>query len=177
MDGAGFEERGLAVRSSRVPLPGGHTGSTLRAGSVCPQAIVITRSCTDVHSLHLPWPARKQLPARATRRSQTGSYDKDVEAWLATYAADAEQHVLHGERLARGHDELRRRILLRLAEPDLHARLLSRVVMGHVVVDLEEVTRNFPEGKGSMEMLCIYEIADGRIAKASFAMGVPVLRT
>jgi hypothetical protein len=26
-------------------------------------------------------------------------------------------------------------------------------------------------------MLCIYEIADGRIARASFAMGVPVLRT
>ena len=101
--------------------------------------------------------------------------DKDVEAWLATYADDAEQYVLHGERLARGHDELRRRIQLRFAEPDLHARLLSRVVMGAVVVDLEQVTRNFPEGKGSMQMLCIYEIAEGRIAKASFAMGAPQL--
>jgi hypothetical protein len=115
-------------------------------------------------------------PAALVQRQLEAYNDKDVEAWLATYAADAEQYVLHGERLAQGHEELRRRILVRFAEPDLHARLLSRVVMGPVVVDLEEVTRNFPEGKGRMEMLCVYEIADGRIAKASFAMGAPTLR-
>jgi hypothetical protein len=115
-------------------------------------------------------------PAALIQRQLEAYNDKDVEAWLATYAPDAEQYVLHGERLAQGHDELRRRILVRFAEPDLHARLLSRVVMGQVVVDLEEVTRNFPEGRGGMEMLCVYEIADGRIAKASFAMGVPILR-
>jgi hypothetical protein len=114
-------------------------------------------------------------PAELIQRQLTAYNDKDVEAWLATYAADAEQYVLHGERLARGQEELRRRILLRFAEPDLHARLLSRVVMGQVVVDLEEVIRNFPEGRGRMEMLCVYEIADGRIAKASFAMGAPIL--
>jgi putative hydrolase of HD superfamily len=114
-------------------------------------------------------------PAALIQRQLEAYNDKDVEAWLATYAPDAEQYVLHGERLARGHDELRRRILVRFAESDLHARLLSRVVMGQVVVDLEQVTRTFPEGKGSMEMLCIYEIAEGRIAKASFAMGAPLL--
>lgn len=114
-------------------------------------------------------------PAALIQRQLQAYNDKDVDGWLATYAADAEQYVLHGERLARGHDELRRRILLRFAEPDLHARLVSRVVMGPVVVDLEQVTRNFAEGKGSMEMLCIYEIAEGRIAKASFAMGPPLL--
>ena len=114
-------------------------------------------------------------PAALIQRQLQAYNDKDVEAWLETYADDAEQYVLHGERLARGHDELRRRIEVRFAEPDLHARLLSRVVMGQVVVDLEQVTRNFPEGKGSMQMLCIYEIAEGRIAKASFAMGTPLL--
>jgi hypothetical protein len=115
-------------------------------------------------------------PAALVQRQLEAYNDKDVEAWLATYAADAEQYVLHGERLAQGHEELRRRILVRFAEPDLHARLLSRVVMGQVVVDLEEVTRNFPEGRGSVQMLCVYEIAHGRIAMASFAMGVPLLR-
>jgi len=53
--------------------PGGQSRTTLRVGSVCPQAGVITRSCTDVHSLVLPCPARKQLPARATRRCWPGS--------------------------------------------------------------------------------------------------------
>jgi hypothetical protein len=96
---------------------------------------------------------------------------KDIEALLDTYAADAEQYTLHGERIAQGHEELRARFLLRFAEPDLHARLLSRVVMGNVVVDLERITRNFPEGAGTLEMLCVYEVRDGRIAKASFAVG------
>ncbi|WP_445146585.1 nuclear transport factor 2 family protein [Dyella sp. Tek66A03] len=114
-------------------------------------------------------------PAALIQRQLQAYNDKDVDVWLATYAPDAAQYVLHGERLAQGHDELRRRILVRFTEPDLHARLLSRVVMGQVVVDLEQVTRTFPEGKGSMEMLCIYEIAEGCIAKASFAMGAPLL--
>lgn len=115
-------------------------------------------------------------PAALVQRQLEAYNAKDVEAWLATYAADAEQYVLHGERLAKGHDELHQRILVRFAEPDLHARLLSRVVMGSVVVDLEQITRNFPEGQGTVDMLCVYEVAQGRIVKASFATAKPVLR-
>lgn len=96
---------------------------------------------------------------------------KNVEAWLSTYAEDAEQYILHGECIARGHDQMRERILLRFAEPALHARLLSRTVMGNVVVDHECVTRNFPEGKGTIELLCVYEVEHGLIRKASFATG------
>jgi hypothetical protein len=43
--------------------------------------------------------------------------------------------------------------------------------MGNVVVDSELITRSFPEGLGTLEMLCIYEVADGLIQKVSFAMG------
>jgi putative hydrolase of HD superfamily len=43
--------------------------------------------------------------------------------------------------------------------------------MGNLVTDHELVTRNFPEGRGTVEMLCLYEIADGRIQRATFAMG------
>jgi putative hydrolase of HD superfamily len=114
-------------------------------------------------------------PAALIQRQLEAYNDKDVEAWLATYAADAEQYLLHGDRLAKGHAELRARILARFAEPDLHARLLSRTVMGPIVVDLEQITRNFPEGKGTIEMLCIYEVAQGRIVRASFAFNSPVL--
>lgn len=114
-------------------------------------------------------------PAALIQRQLEAYNDKDVEAWLATYAPDAEQYLLHGDRLAKGHDELRSRIVARFAEPDLHARLLSRTVMGNVVVDFEQVTRNFPEGEGTMDMLCIYEVAQGRIVKASFVFNSPVL--
>lgn len=108
----------------------------------------------------------------AVVQHQLDAYNaKDVDGWLSTYAPDAEQFNLHGERLAQGHDALRTRILMRFEEPDLHARLLSRTVIGNVVVDAEEITRNFPEGLGTIEMLCVYEVVAGRIAKASFALG------
>ena len=96
---------------------------------------------------------------------------KNIDGWLSTYAADAKQFNLQGECLASGHEEMRKRIAVRFEEPDLNARLLSRIVMENVVVDHELVIRNFPEGKGEIEMLCIYEIASGLIQKASFSFG------
>lgn len=107
-------------------------------------------------------------------QAQLDAYNaKDVDALLATYAEDAEHYELHGALLARGHAQLRQRFTLRFAEPDLHAELLSRQVLGDVVVDLERITRNFPDGRGSLDMLCIYQIANGRIGKASFVAGIP----
>lgn len=110
-------------------------------------------------------------PSALVQRQLDAYNAKDVQGWLNIYAQETEQYNLHGERLARGHEELKARILARFEEPDLHARLLSRTVLGNVVVDTEEITRNFPEGPGTIEMLCIYEILNGRIAKASFALG------
>jgi hypothetical protein len=66
------------------------------------------------------------LPPLAVVQAQLDAYNaKDIDALLATYAPDAEQYVLHGERLAQGHAQMRERFLARFAEPDLHARLLS----------------------------------------------------
>lgn len=114
----------------------------------------------------------RELSPEAVVRAQLDAYNaKNIDALLATYAEDAQQFVLHGERLAQGHSEMRPRFLARFAEPDLHARLLSRTVMASVVVDVELITRNFPEGLGTLEMLCVYEVANGRIQSASFAAG------
>lgn len=108
---------------------------------------------------------------------QLAAYNrKDMDAWLATYAPDAEQYDIEGRLLARGHAQMRERMAARFAEPDLHARLIQRIVMGDVVVDHEEVTRNFPEGLGSLPMLCVYRVVDGRFARATFALGERRLR-
>jgi hypothetical protein len=90
-------------------------------------------------------------PLAVVQRQLDAYNAKDIEALIDTYAADAEQYTLHGERLAQGHEQLRARFLARFAEPDLHARLLSRVVMGDIVVEYELITRNFPEGAGTIE--------------------------
>jgi putative hydrolase of HD superfamily len=114
--------------------------------------------------------------ALAVVQAQLDAFNaRDIDALMRAYAPDAEQFSLHGERLAKGHDEIRPRYVARFAEPDLHARLLSRTVMGKFVTDLELITRNFPEGVGTLEMLCIYEVENGRIQRASFAPGAMTL--
>lgn len=108
-------------------------------------------------------------------QAQLDAYNaKDIDALLATYADDAEHYTLHGPQLAKGHAMLRERFLTRFQEPDLHARLLSRTVVGNIVVDSELITRNFPDGISRLEMLCIYEVVDGIIQRASFATGARI---
>ncbi|ANN65557.1 nuclear transport factor 2 family protein [Bordetella bronchialis] len=114
-------------------------------------------------------------PAAVVQKQLDAYNAKDLDALLQAYAPDAEQYALHGPLLAKGHEAMRARFAARLAEPDLHARLLARTVMDNIVTDLEVVTRNFPEGVGTMEMLCVYEVVDGRIQRASFALGKPRL--
>ena len=112
------------------------------------------------------------LSPSAVVQAQLDAYNvKDLDALMSTYAPDAAQFALHGDLLARGHDQIRPRYEQRFQEPDLHARLLSRTVLGNFITDLEIVTRNFPEGRGTVEMLCVYEVVDGRIVRASFATG------
>jgi hypothetical protein len=114
-------------------------------------------------------------PEQVVQRQLDAYNAKDLDGWLATYDAAAEQFLLHGDRLARGHGELRARMQVRFAEPDLYARLLTRITMGNVVVDHERITRNFPEGLGHVEMLCVYEVAGEVISKATFSLGTPTL--
>ncbi len=108
----------------------------------------------------------------AVVQAQLDAYNaKDLDAMMDTYAPDAQQFALHGALLAEGHAQIRPRYQERFREPDLQARLLTRSVAGNFVTDLEIVTRNFPEGRGTVEMLCVYEVIDGRIVRASFATG------
>ena len=110
-------------------------------------------------------------PAAVIQRQLDAYNARDIDALLATYAPDARQYEHPATLLATGHDEMRARFALRFQEPDLHARLLQRVVMGNLVIDHEVVTRNFPEGKGAVELVAIYEVVDGRIRSQSVQLG------
>jgi hypothetical protein len=100
----------------------------------------------------------------AVVQRQLDAYNaRDLDALLATYAPDARQYELPARLLATGHAEMRPRFAVRFEEPDLHARLLQRAVMGNIVIDHEEVSRNFPEGRGKVDLVVIYEVVDGLI--------------
>ena len=99
----------------------------------------------------------------------------DLEAILAIYAEDAQQFAHPNQLLASGRDQLRERFTVRFAEPNLHAKLLNRIVMGNTVIDHELITRTFPEGPGTLEIVAIYEVQNGKIAKATFMTGAKTL--
>ncbi len=103
----------------------------------------------------------------AVVQKQLEAYNaRDVEALLRIYHQDAQMFEHPAKLVASGSAELRERFSARFREPDLHAMLRQRIVMGNVVVDHEQVTRNFPEGRGTIELLMIYAVRDGRIAQA-----------
>lgn len=107
-------------------------------------------------------PVQQQLEAYNAR---------DIEAFMVWWAEDCQYYAFPSTLLASGAAEIRARHVERFREPDLHGKLLTRIVMGNLVVDHETVTRNFPEGKGEVDVVCIYEVEAGKIAKAWFRMG------
>ena len=111
-------------------------------------------------------------PCSVVQRQFDAYNARDVDAILATYAEDAQQFEHPAKLLARGTSELRERFAARFKEPNLHAQLLNRTVMGPIVIDHEEVTRTFPEGPSKIQLIAIYEVQAGKIAKAWFISDV-----
>ena len=110
-------------------------------------------------------------PESVVQRQLDAYHARDLDTWLATYAEDAQQFEHPAKLVASGHAEMRARTAPRFTEPNLHARLIQRSVMGQVVIDHEEVTRTFPEGPGRVELVCIYQVRDGKIQTGSFVFG------
>ncbi len=114
-------------------------------------------------------------PVSVVQRQLDAYNARDVDAILTTYAADAQQFEFPDKLLATGTAALRERFAARFQEPNLHAQLLHRTVLGNKVIDHEEVTRTFPEGPGKIQLLAIYEVQDGKVAKAWFLSGEKML--
>ncbi len=124
-------------------------------------------------------PARSAEPApgpEAIVQKQLEAYNaRDLKAFLATYADDAELFEQPSKLLARGTAQLRERYAARFAEPNLHGVLVKRIVTGNFVIDQERVTRTFPEGTGVQEAVAIYEVQGALIRRVWFIFGAKTL--
>ncbi|HUR45546.1 MAG TPA: nuclear transport factor 2 family protein [Candidatus Saccharimonadales bacterium] len=114
-------------------------------------------------------------PESVVQRQLDAYNSRDIDALMSTYAEDAEIFEHPSKLVGHGAAQLRERFTLRFKEPNLHAHLQKRIVMGHIVIDHELVTRTFPEGPGTLECVMIYEIQNGRIAKAWSIAGAKIL--
>jgi hypothetical protein len=112
------------------------------------------------------FPVQKQLDAYNNR---------DIDAFMPWWSEDCEYYEFPNRLLARGAAEIRARHIARFKEPNLCGRLLTRITVADVVIDHETVTRSFADGPGEVDVITIYEVENGKIAKAWFKMGPPRL--
>lgn len=110
------------------------------------------------------FPVQKQLEAYNAH---------DIDAFMEWWADDAQYYEFPSRLLANGAAEIRERHAVRFREPNLFGWLSNRLSVGNLVVDQETVTRTFPEGPGEVDVIAIYEVENGKIAKAWFKLGTP----
>lgn len=105
-------------------------------------------------------------------QEQLDAYNaRDIERFMRWWADDCQYYAFPSDLLADGAEQVRERHIERFKEPNLHGALVKRIIVGNTVIDQEIVTRTFPEGPGEIDVIAIYEIEAGKIAKAWFKMG------
>ncbi len=108
--------------------------------------------------------------------AQLAAYNaRDLNAFLATYAEDAQLFEHPARLLASGAAQLRERYAARFAEPNLRALVVKRIVMGNLVIDHERVTRTFPEGTGTQDAIAMYEVDGTLITRVWLIFGAKTL--
>jgi uncharacterized protein (TIGR02246 family) len=114
-----------------------------------------------------------ELPTpEAIVQTQLDAYNaRDMEAFLATYADDAELYTFPGTLQTKGKAEMRKRYATRFSDGLLHAVITQHLAMGSTVIDHERIQVTLPEGPGVIEAIAIYEVRDGKIAKVTFISG------
>jgi hypothetical protein len=111
-------------------------------------------------------------PPEVIVQRQLDAYNaKDLDAFMRLWREDAEIFEHPATLVARGTEQIRERHRLRFTEPNLHGRLLQRLVMGPMVVDHERVTRTFPEGPGQLEVIVTYEVRGELLARSWVLLG------
>jgi uncharacterized protein (TIGR02246 family) len=113
-------------------------------------------------------------PEEIVQRQVDAFNAHDLDAFLATYAADAV--AVGGDGMdapVQGRNALRAHYLRRLAQPGLRATIEQRVRMGRWVVDYEIVEND----AGATAAIAVYEIADGLIRRSTVVRGSSDART
>jgi hypothetical protein len=114
---------------------------------------------------------------RIVQRQLDAYNARDIDAFMAVWTDDAQCFEHPSKPLARGAAEIRARHAARFKEANLHTRLVQRMAVGNTVIDREVVTRTFPEGPGTIDVIAIYDVAHGKIATAWFVFGTPALES
>ena len=114
-------------------------------------------------------PEAKKSEALAIAEKQLDAYNRqDLDAYAACFTADCKVATLNGPVTEKSREEIRARYAEAFAQfPGNKARLVNRIVVGNTVIDHEDVSRG--PGLEQFEIIAIYTVKDGLIARVDFA--------
>ena len=93
---------------------------------------------------------------------------QDLDAMLQCYAPDCIIAGLNGAVTETSREALRARYAKTFKEfPENRANLVNRIAVGDFVIDHEDVSRG--PGKDRFEVIAIYTVRNGQIARVDFA--------
>jgi hypothetical protein len=124
--------------------------------------------CFVLFSLNASAQNEVESIAEKLAQEQLEAYNnRDIEAFVQPYAENVKIFNFPSELLYEGREKMHDnygRMFSRT--PDLHCRLVNRMVMGNTVIDYEEVTISKKEPP--FRAIAIYKIEDGKIAEVYF---------
>jgi hypothetical protein len=108
-------------------------------------------------------------PAVTVVQRQLDAYNaQDLDAMLDCYALDCIIANLNGTVTETSREALRARYARTFSDfPENRARLVNRINVGNMVIDHEDVSRG--PGKDHFEVIAIYTVKNGQIARVDFA--------
>ncbi|GGG32541.1 steroid Delta-isomerase [Dokdonia pacifica] len=102
-------------------------------------------------------------------QKQLDAYNnRDIETFVSCHAPEAQLYSFSETvPFAKGQEQIRA-IYSEIFEnsPNLHSKLIHRIVIGNKVIDHEEITGR--KGTDILEFIAIYEVNDTSIVKAHF---------
>lgn len=106
--------------------------------------------------------------AKGLAQEQLEAYNnRDIEAFLIPYAEDVKVFNFPDKFQYQGKDAMRTRYAGMFQNtPDLHCKLVNRMVMGNTVIDQEEV--QIKKGEPPIHAIAIYKIRGNKIAEVYF---------
>ena len=140
----------------------------------------MTRTLTLIAVLAclLPLPSNADSssdPVAVVERHLVAYNARDIDTFMTFFAPDAELYEFPDKLLAKGTEAIRKRYTARFAEPNLHADITQRIVVGNHVIDHEHIIRTFPEGTGTWEAVAISEVNGGVFTRMWFMSGAKTL--
>ncbi|WP_290627545.1 nuclear transport factor 2 family protein [Altibacter sp.] len=99
-------------------------------------------------------------------QEQLDAYNnRDIGAFMDTYTDDVELYNFPAVLFSEGKKGMHNSYAsFFAATPNLHCKILNRIVIGNKVIDQEKVTAN----DGTIQAVAIYEVANGLISKVTF---------